>query len=163
MTIDPREFRRTLGRFATGITVVSMRLGGQSYGITVNAFMSASLRPPLVAVCIDKRANAHATLEECERFGVSILRAGQEAVSDHFAGRDSHTGYGRPEPFEEFEGFPVVHGALGHMVCRRYDVTDAGDHSIFLGEVEALRTFEGDPLTYFEGRYTRLFDLELSD
>lgn len=158
--IDPREFRRTLGRFATGITVVTMRGGARSYGITVNAFMSVSLRPPLIAVCIDKRANAHATLAEARRFGVSILRAGQEAVSDHFAGRGGQPG---PEPFEDFDGLPVVRGALAHLACSHHDVLDAGDHTIFLGEVESLRACEGEPLAYFEGRYASLLGLELSD
>ena len=158
--IDPREFRRTLGRFATGITVVSMRSGDRTYGITVNAFMSVSLKPPLIAVCIDKRAQAHATLSESERFGVSILRAEQEDLSDHFAGRP---GQAVADPFEQLHGFPVVRGALGQLVCRTYDIADAGDHSFFLGEVEALTSSEGRPLLYFEGRYAHVRDMELSE
>ena len=158
--IDTREFRRTLGRFATGITVVTMRAQGRSYGITVNAFMSVSLKPPLIAVCIDKRAQAHASLMESERFGVSILRSEQEALSDYFAGRPVK---GVSDPFETFHGFPVVGGALGQLVCRSYDVTDAGDHSIFLGEVEALSVSEGQPLLYVAGRYARVRDLELTE
>ena len=158
--IDPREFRRTLGRFATGITVVTMRFQGRSYGITVNAFMSVSLKPPLIAVCIDKRAQAHASLMESDRFGVSILRSEQEALSDYFAGRPVQ---GVDDPYETFHGFPVVAGALGQLVCRSYDVSDAGDHSIFLGEVEALSASEGHPLLYVAGRYARLRDLELAE
>lgn len=155
--IDPREFRRTLGRFATGITVVTMRSGDRIHGITVNAFMAASLEPPLIALCIDKRARAHATLSASERFGVSILRAEQTGSSDRFAGR---AGPSEADPFEDFHGFPVLHGALGKMVCSVYDVTDAGDHSLFLGEVEALGAFEGRPLLYFEGRYVLPHDLQ---
>lgn len=158
--VDPREFRRTLGRFATGITVVTMRSGERTYGITVNAFMSVSLKPPLIAVCIDKRAQAHTTLTESERFGVSILRAEQEPLSDHFAGRPVK---GIGDPFEAFQGFPVVAGALGHLVCRAYDVADAGDHSIFLGEVEALAVSEGQPLLYFAGSYAHVRDFELTE
>jgi flavin reductase (DIM6/NTAB) family NADH-FMN oxidoreductase RutF len=158
--IDPREFRRTLGRFATGITVVSMRYEEHVYGITVNAFMSVSLSPPLIAVCIDKRAQAHATLLESERFGISILRAEQEELSDRFAGR---TVPAAADPFEDLQGFPVVGGALAQLVCRTYDVADAGDHSLFLGEVEALAAFEGRPLLYFEGRYGHVNDMELTD
>ncbi|MEJ2288888.1 MAG: flavin reductase family protein [Deinococcales bacterium] len=158
--IDPREFRRTLGRFATGITVVTMRSGERTYGITVNAFMSVSLNPPLIAVCIDKRAQAHATLLESERFGVSVLRAEQEALSDHFAGRPIAA---PAEPFEELHGFPVVAGALAQLVCRTYDIADAGDHSFFLGEVEALAAYDGRPLLYFEGRYAHVHDMELTD
>ncbi len=158
--IDPREFRRTLGRFATGITVVTMREGAHTHGITVNAFMSVSLKPPLIAVCIDKRANAHATLLEGERFGVSVLRDDQEALSNRFAGRPVP----KPDdPFEEFGAFPVVKGALAQLVCRRYDTADAGDHTLFLGEVVALRVAEGRPLLYFEGQYAHVRDLELSE
>jgi len=151
--IDPQEFRRTLGRFATGITVVTMRSAHESHGITVNAFMSVSLEPPVIAVCIDKRAKAHTTLSESERFGVSVLRAEQRALSDRFAGRAAPS---EPDPYEDFHGFPVVRGALGTMLCAVYDVADAGDHSLFLGEVEALAAFEGRPLLYFEGRYANL-------
>lgn len=158
--IDPRDFRRTMGRFATGITVVTMRAGGQVYGITVNAFMSVSLKPPLIAVCIDKAAQAHATLLDSDRFGVSVLRAGQEALSDRFAGRPARS---VEDPFEELDGFPVVAGGLAQLVCRRYAVTDAGDHSLFLGEVEALAAFEGRPLIYFQGRYTQPRPVELTE
>lgn len=158
--VDPVDFRRTLGRFATGITVVSMRTEEVTFGITVNAFMSVSLDPPLIAVCIDKKAKAHVTLIDSERFGVSILGAGQEAWSNHFAGRP---GPSIADPFEPFHGFPVVREALGQMVCRSYDVADAGDHSMVLGEVEALRSGEGRPLVYYQGRYGSLRDLELSD
>src|SRR5690606_9724989 len=85
-SFDSFEFRRTLGRFATGITVVTM-LGddGEPYGITVNSFMSLSLTPPLIAVSIDKRAGAHGTLLRAERFGVSVLAGHQSELSDHFA------------------------------------------------------------------------------
>jgi len=158
--IDNREFRRTMGRFATGITVVTMRSGSRCHGITVNAFMSVSLEPPLIAVCIDKRARAHPTLLESERFGVSILRAGQEDLSDHFAGRRVH---GIADPFVEFHSFPVVRDALGDMVCSMHDVVDAGDHSIFLGEVLALRADDGRPLLYYEGDYLASRDLDVTE
>jgi len=158
--IDSREFRRTLGRFATGITVVTMRSGPQTYGITVNAFMSVSLKPPLIAVCLDKRAQAHDTLSESERFGVSILRDDQETISDQFAGRTAQV---VKDPFVEFQGFPVVRDALGHLICSRYDVVDAGDHSLFLGEVHALASFQGRPLLYFEGDYAHVRGLELAE
>jgi len=158
--IDSREFRRALGRFATGITVVTMRSGAETYGITVNAFMSVSLKPPLIAVCLDKRAQAHETLRESDRFGVSILRDEQAALSDHFAGRP---GPRVEAPFEDLHGHPVVRGALAHLVCRSYDVADAGDHSLFLGEVEALASFDGRPLLYLEGRYAHVHCMELTE
>lgn len=159
----PRDFRNALGRFATGITVVTMRApveddaaaGGQdqTFGITVNAFMSVSLEPPLVAVSVDKRARAHTTLLSAERFGVSVLEAGQERLSNLFAGRPVEP---PAAPFEEFAGFPVVRGALTQLVLSRYQAHDAGDHTIFVGRVEALRYSEGEPLLFFKGQYQEL-------
>lgn len=165
---DHRAFREAMGSFATGVTVVTMTAtplttepqgaDGQAqyrevFGITVNAFMSVSLEPPLVAVSIDQRARAHATLHEAERFGVSILGEAQAHLSDQFAGRP----VARPEaPFEELDGFPVLRGAVAQLVLRRESAFRAGDHTIFLGRVEALRRFGGEPLLYFRSGYHRL-------
>lgn len=158
--IDPRTFRTTLGRFATGITVVSMRQGGEIHGITVNAFLSVSLVPPLVAVCIDRRANAHQTLLETERYGVSVLRHDQRELSNHFAGRP----VGQvPEPFTELAGFPVIEGALAQLVCRTVDAHEAGDHTLFIGRVEALTNEDGKPLLYYAGQYAIVGEIELSE
>lgn len=158
--VDPRAFRRVLGSFATGITVVTMQAGDETFGITVNAFMSVSLDPPLIAVSIDKRANAHATMVESGRFGVSVLRADQEDVSNHFAGRPCPR---VEDVYADFAGFPVIDGALAHIVCRTHSVLPGGDHSIFLGEVEALRSDEGMPLLYFLGKYAHAREVELSE
>jgi len=149
MGVDPREFRNTLGRFATGVTVITVKRGEEVRGVTANAFMSVSLEPPLVLVSIAKRARSHATLMEAERYGVNILREDQEELSNHFAGME-----GECEPaFTEFASFTVLEGALAHLVCRIVDRHDAGDHTLFIGEVEALRWFEGKPLLYYTGRY----------
>lgn len=156
----PREFRDALGRFATGVTVVTMHVraadgteeGGsyRTYGITVNAFMSVSLDPPLVAISIDKKARAHATLQGAERFGVSVLAAGQQVLSDLFAGRPVEEPL---QPFEQLAGFPVLRGALAQLVCSAYQEHEVGDHTIFVGKVEALRHAEGTPLLFFKGQY----------
>ena len=147
--IDPREFRATLGRFATGVTVVTMLRDGEPYGITVNAFMSVSLKPPLVAIAIDERANAHPTLLESDRFGVSILRDDQDGLSNLFAGYPSETA----PSWVEIEGMPLLDGAIGHIVCRITAQHEAGDHTIFVGHVEHLAYDEGEPLLYFRGKY----------
>ena len=149
--IDPREFRTTLGHFATGVTVVTMLRRDTADGITVNAFMSVSLKPPLVAIAIDKRANAHQTLLESARFGVSILREDQEGMSNYFAGYPVDT---RPD-FVEVDGMPLLAGALGHLVARITAQHEAGDHTIFVGHVEHLAYESGRPLLYYRGRYTR--------
>ena len=159
------EFRRTLGKFATGVTVVSMMVPDATtasptqaapecaFGITVNAFMSVSLEPALIAISIDKAAHAHATLTAAEYFGVSVLAEDQQYLSDHFAGRRVDMGL---EPFEELSGFPVVAGAIAQLVCRSYQSFEAGDHTIFLGEVLALRHEDGRPLIFHGGRYDNL-------
>jgi flavin reductase (DIM6/NTAB) family NADH-FMN oxidoreductase RutF len=148
--IDERGFRNALGRFATGVTVVTMRSHGRDYGLTVNAFMSVSLDPPLVAICVDKGSPAHETLLRGERYGVSILSEGQQDVSDYFAGRASIV----VEPFGSFQGFPVIEGSQADIVCRILAAHEAGDHTIFVGQVERLRYADGGmPLLYYRGRY----------
>ncbi|HLU81948.1 MAG TPA: flavin reductase family protein [Trueperaceae bacterium] len=153
-SFDSFEFRRTLGRFATGITVVTM-LGDDDvpYGITVNSFMSLSLTPPLIAVSIDKRAGAHATLLQAERFGVSVLSGQQSDVSDHFAGRPVVLA---GDPFGTLAGFPVIEGAIGTLVSRNTRAVDVGDHTLFIGEVEAIERRDDQPLIFFGGQYCEL-------
>ncbi len=154
--MDAREFRNTLGRFATGVTVVTVRDdantatgSGEVRGVTANAFMSVSLSPPLVLVSIAKKAKIHALLLTEARYGVSVLREDQEALSNHFAGMPSE-----PNPaFTELSGFPLLAGALAHLVCRTVNRQAAGDHTLFIAEVEALRYVEGRPLLYFGGKY----------
>lgn len=150
--IDPREFRTTLGHFATGVTVVTMLRGERVDGITVNAFMSVSLKPPLVAIAIDKRANAHQTLLESDRYGVSMLRQNQEALSNYFAGYPTDI----VPAFVQVDGMPLVARALAHLVARITAQHDAGDHTIFVGEVEHLAYESGEPLLYYRGRYAEM-------
>lgn len=154
LAIDSYEFRRTMGRFATGVTVVTM-LGddGEPYGITVNSFMSLSLRPPLIAVSIDKSAGAHGTLLSSERFGVSVLTAEQSLLSDHFAGRPVAIA---GDPYTSFAGFPVIEGAMGTLVSLIRRTVDVGDHTLFIGEVEAIERRDDQPLIFFGGQYRAL-------
>lgn len=151
---DAFEFRRTLGRFATGVTVVTM-LGdaGEPYGITVNAFMSLSLNPPLIAVSIDKSAGANATMLAATRFGVSVLGEGQADVSDHFAGRPVELA---ADPFTSLAGFPVIAGSISRLVSRLDTTVDVGDHTLFIGKVEATMRFDDRPLVFFGGQYRQL-------
>lgn len=122
----------------------------QTFGITVNAFMSVSLDPPLVAIAIDKRARAHATLLNAGRFGVSVLTSDQQTLSDQFAGRPVQQ---IQHPFEQLDGFPVLRGALAQLVCSSYQSHDIGDHTLFVGKVQALRHSDGAPLLFFKGQY----------
>jgi flavin reductase (DIM6/NTAB) family NADH-FMN oxidoreductase RutF len=154
---DPAiAFRRTLGMFATGVTVLTTRVADQVHGMTANAFMSVSLHPPLVLVSIDRRARLCALLHEGTRFGVSVLEAAQAGLSDRFAGRP---GENQPEPaFTVVHDTPLVDGALAHLVARVVRSYWGGDHSLFLGQVEYAHVGEGRPLLFHSGRYERLPD-----
>jgi flavin reductase (DIM6/NTAB) family NADH-FMN oxidoreductase RutF len=154
---DPAlAFRRTLGMFATGVTVLTARVGEQVHGMTANAFMSVSLRPPLVLISIDRRAKMGALMHEGTRFGVSVLEARQTGLSDRFAGRVADD---PPEAtFELVHETPLVEGALAHLVARVVRSYWGGDHSLFLGQVEFARYGEGRPLLFHGGRYERLIE-----
>jgi flavin reductase (DIM6/NTAB) family NADH-FMN oxidoreductase RutF len=152
---DPAAaFRRTLGMFATGVTVITTQDADQVHGMTANAFMSVSLRPPLVVISVDRRAKMHALLHEGRRYGISVLADEQRALSDRFAGRTSEG----PEEveFELVHDTPLVRGALAHLVARVTRSYWGGDHSLFLGQVEYARYGEGQPLLFHGGRYEHL-------
>jgi flavin reductase (DIM6/NTAB) family NADH-FMN oxidoreductase RutF len=152
---DPRiALRRTLGMFATGVTVITTRGGDQVHGMTANAFMSVSLEPPLVLISVDRRTRMCAMLHAGRNFGVSVLAEGQAALSDRFAGRPAIEA---PEPrFEIVRDTPLVEGALAHFVANVVRSYWGGDHSLFLGRVEYARYTEGTPLLFHGGRYERL-------
>jgi flavin reductase (DIM6/NTAB) family NADH-FMN oxidoreductase RutF len=151
--IDPRTFRRVMGRFATGVTVITADEGDHVRGMTANAFMSGSLEPPLCVVSVAKRAHMHALLETAERFGVNILADGQEDLSDHFSGR--------PDPrltigFERIDGVPVLAEACGRIAAEIVARHDCGDHTIIVGHVLHMDANDRPPLLYHAGRYGAL-------
>ncbi len=152
---DPAvAFRRTLGMFATGVTIVTTKAGEQVHGMTANAFMSVSLRPPLILISVDQRARMHGLLRDGIRFGVSVLADHQYELSDRFAGRARE---GAPEAsFELTHGTPLLEGALAHLVARVVRSYWGGDHSLFLGQVEYARYGGGGPLLFHGGQYERL-------
>ena len=152
---DPAiAFRRTLGMFATGVTVLTTRAGETIHGMTANAFMSVSLRPPLVLVSVDRRARMSNLLHEGTHLGVNVLEARQTALSDHFAGRPVAEAV---EPrFDLVHDTPLVEGALAHLATRIVRSYWGGDHSLFLGQVVYARYGEGEPLLFHGGRYERL-------
>jgi flavin reductase (DIM6/NTAB) family NADH-FMN oxidoreductase RutF len=150
--LDPvAEFRRTLGMFPTGVTIITTQAEGQVHGMTANAFMSVSLRPPLVLISVDRRAKMNSLLHEGGRFGISVLGDEQEALSDHFAGRVLED---PPEArFLLVRDTPLVDGAVAHIVARVVRSYWGGDHSLFLGQVEVARSRPGAPLLFHGGRY----------
>ena len=150
------EFRRTLGMFATGVTIITTRLGEQVHGMTANAFMSVSLQPPLVLISVDRRARMHALLNEGARYGISVLAHGQERLSDHFAGRLADEAF--EARFEVVHDTPLVEGSIAQLVARVVRSYWGGDHSLFVGQVEYARHAGGPPLLVHGGRYEHLLD-----
>lgn len=151
MSVDAKAFKDALSRFASGVTVVTVPDGEETLGITVSAFLSVSLDPPLVLVSIDKRARSHDAFVRAGRYAVSVLAAGQDPISNYFAGwkhPDQTVDLARPEG-----GVPVVPDALAALQCSLDRAVDAGDHTLFLGRVEHVTVRDGDPLLYFRGRY----------
>jgi flavin reductase (DIM6/NTAB) family NADH-FMN oxidoreductase RutF len=152
---DPAlALRRTLGMFATGVTVITTLKGEQVHGMTANAFMSVSLEPPLVLISVDRRTKMCGLLHEGSHYGVSVLCETQASLSDRFAGRPCDD---CPAPrFELVREAPLVEGALAHFVARVERSYWGGDHSLFLGRVEYARQGPGAPLLFHGGRYERL-------
>jgi flavin reductase (DIM6/NTAB) family NADH-FMN oxidoreductase RutF len=157
MTLDPDSFRSVLGRFASGISVVTtLDASGRDLGMTVSAFASVSLHPPLISVCVDHAASMYDALRGAERFGVSILASDQEALSRRFASMESShrfdgIGYERGE-----SGVVLLDEALAHLECVRVAQHEAGDHTLFIGEVERATARDARPLLYYRGGYAQL-------
>lgn len=151
--IDPALFRRVMGSFTTGVTVITTEADDAVRGMTANAFMSGSLAPPLCIISVAKKARMHDLLEKAGHFGVSMLARDQEAVSQHFARQ------GATEPdlsFEHIEGIPVLAGVTASLAAEIDTRHDCGDHSLFIGRVIGLREHDRPPLVYHGGRYATL-------
>ena len=158
MAIDPADFRRALAHFASGVTAVTTReSSGRALGLTVTAFSAVSLEPPLVLVCVDARSETHAGFRDSGRFGVSILSEEQEEVSKQFAWGGAAK-FDKIPTVEGTTGVPLVAGALAHLECRVAAAHVAGDHTIYVGEIVAMASRAGRPLTYWQGQYRRLRD-----
>jgi flavin reductase (DIM6/NTAB) family NADH-FMN oxidoreductase RutF len=157
VAVTQAEFRRALGSFATGVTVITVDYEGEVHGMTANAFASVSLEPLLVLVCVDQKARTHAHLQTKKRFGVNVLAESQRAISEYYARPIRTHERAEQEAGARFErtahGTPVLPGALAYLECRLHTAQDAGDHTIFIAEVEDVRVREGDPLLFYRGRY----------
>lgn len=160
MSISPTEFRKAMGCFATGVTIVTVDLDGEVHGMTANAFASVSLDPPLVLVCVDHNARTHAHLRARKRFGINILAEDQRLISEYYAQPVYDHERAEAEAGARFDrtahGTPVLHGALAYLECRLQSAQDAGDHTIFIAEVEDVVVREGNPLLFFRGMYRKI-------
>ncbi len=154
------EFRKALGQFATGLTVVTAeREPGLVHGMTANSFTSVSLDPLLILICVDQRAKMLSLLHKKKRFGISVLKQGQEAISEYFAkGEQSAEAEQRLSIRYRWTpgGVPVLEGTLLHLTCNVIASHVAGDHTIFVGEVEDAAIHDGEPLLYFRGEYRNI-------
>ena len=150
------EFRAALGRFPSGVTIVTTRdASGRLHGITVSAFASVSLEPPMILVCIEKTTGSHDAFEESEFFVVNVLAEGQENLSNRFASQI-------PNKFEGVDyrlglgEIPVLRDALVNLECRLTYAHEGGDHTIFVGLIEQSEVRDDNPLVYWHGNYRKL-------
>lgn len=157
MAVDAAQFKRALRRWPSGVTIVTSRAGETIHGMTVSAFSSVSLDPPLVMICADKASNTHPVIARGRVFATHILAQGQETLSHRFASK--------ADEWRRFEGIawkrgvtgaPILPGALAVLECRVVADHDAGDHVIYIGEVEAVVLGDAEPLLWYGGSYRSL-------
>ena len=150
--IDPRKFRRALGNFATGVTVMTASADGRKVGVTANSFNSVSLDPPLILWSIDKRSGSYPVFAQASHFAVNVLAVGQIALSNQFArpGDDRYAGVPhRPG----IGGSILLEDTAASFQCEKHQIIDGGDHWIMIGKVVAYEDSGRDPLLYHQGTY----------
>jgi flavin reductase (DIM6/NTAB) family NADH-FMN oxidoreductase RutF len=152
--IDPQVFRRVMGRFATGVAVVSFVRAGKPAGMTVNTFLSVSFDPPLVLISVRKASSFVEHVQVGGRYGINILSEQQRKLGPHFANRpEQHVEVN----FRDHAGTPLLEGSLGQIVARVVDIHPAGDHLLFIAEIEHIAHGpEAQPLIFFSGRYKQI-------
>lgn len=151
--IDPQRFRRVMGSFVTGVTVVTAREGDGVRGMTANAFMSGSLEPPFCVVSVAKRAHMHALLTGAQHFGVSVLAEHQEQLADHFSGQPDA---GAPVRFVNAGPVSLIAGTCARIAVEVAARHDCGDHTLFIGRIFHMESEDRPPLVYHAGRYAAL-------
>jgi flavin reductase (DIM6/NTAB) family NADH-FMN oxidoreductase RutF len=160
MSLNSFEFRRAMGQFATGVTIITVDLEAEVHGMTANAFASVSLDPPLVLVCVDHSTRTHAHLHAKKRFGINVLSEDQRAISEYYARAERDHEHAETDAGARFDrtkhGTPILHGSLAYLECRLHSAQMAGDHTIFIAEVEDVVVREGEPLLFFRGKYRKV-------
>ena len=148
--MDDRMFRTAMGKFATGVTVIAAEAEEEIRGMTANAFMSVSLDPKLILISVADNARMNKMIKQAKKFTINILNSEQKETSMIFAGQLQS---GKEVTFGRFEGLPMVKDALVSFACDLYQSHEAGDHTLFLGEVINLSIQDGEPLAFYEGKY----------
>jgi flavin reductase (DIM6/NTAB) family NADH-FMN oxidoreductase RutF len=160
MGLSAAEFREAMGCFATGVTIVTVDLDGEVHGMTANAFASVSVDPLLLLVCVDRNARTHAHLHAKKRFGINILAEHQRRISKYYALPEYTHERAEEEAGARFDrtghGTPVLRGALAYLECKLRSTQEAGDHTIFIAEVEEVVVRQGEPLLFFRGKYRKI-------
>ncbi len=158
MAVSSERFREALGRWASGVVIVTSRVGERVHGMTVSAFSSVSLDPPLVLVCADKASDTYAVIAEAGFFAVNILSSEQQDLSNRFASKkDDYRRFVGLETREAVTGAPLLPGCLAHLDCQLVATHDAGDHVIYVGRVEAVEEDAArEPLLHFQSAYRAL-------
>lgn len=159
MPIDADEFKHCLGQWASGVTIVTSRAGNDIHGMTVSDFSGASLSPPLVTVCCAKESITTGLIARGQCFGVNVLAADQQDLSNKFASKKQEHERFVGVDFDQAEtGAPLLAGCVVNLDCRLIATYEAGDHVIYLGEIEATRRSERPPLVYHGGAYRALVE-----
>jgi flavin reductase len=152
--VTEQLFRDVMGRFASGITVITTEFDGEVFGMTANAFMAGSLQPPLCVISIARTARMFERLQSTRRFGVSLLSELQQTLSDRFARRNTP---GVDPQFSHIEGIPVLARSLAAIAADVVATADCGDHLLFIGQIVGMEAAEGQPLLYYRGKYSALY------
>jgi flavin reductase (DIM6/NTAB) family NADH-FMN oxidoreductase RutF len=157
--IDPEQLRQAMRLWATGVTVVTSQHEGTAHGMTVSSFTSVSLTPPQVLIALAQSTRTHALVKNSRSFGVTLLGADQQEISDRFAGRqpDEEDRLSGLDTFSLVSDVPLVKGGIAHFDCHVIATFTSGTHTIFIGEVVAARSdLQGEPLLYFNRKYQKL-------
>jgi 3-hydroxy-9,10-secoandrosta-1,3,5(10)-triene-9,17-dione monooxygenase reductase component len=153
---DMKKFRQCLGKFATGVTIVTCADDeGRPYGITANSFSSVSLEPRLILWNVAKVSNSLQAFLDADYFAINLLARDQQVLSSHFAKSD-HTLFDTVEINRSQENVPLIPGALACFECRTHQIHDCGDHYIVIGEVVRFDESDTEPLLFFGGKYAAL-------
>lgn len=153
--LTPDEFREVMGHFASGVTVITTRVGDEPLGTTASAVSSLSLAPPMLLVCLNRDSVTGQGIQRSGAFGVNILRVGQEELARHFARKGENKFAAVPFALGGY-GQPLLEDALAHLECRVTEEVAVATHSVFLAEVQTAGARAGTPLAYFRGRFGRL-------
>ncbi len=154
--VTPEKFRQAWSNFSTGVTIITTpEADGEVHGMTANGVVSVSLTPPLALACIGHNRNSFPLIRKNRRFAISVLSSGQRAIADHYTRPPEARGSDSEIEFVALGESHGIAGALAVMDCRVVSEHEAGDHTLFIAEVERLNITEGEPMLWFQGRFGR--------